>query len=400
MTERKTDELGKLVMQIFNLCGEINGDPQGGSEADSAAGAEKDSAESVENAACSGAAAEPLPFVAASCSPRALSAAELQDGMVRQLREAVRGALQEAVQPSAEFRETIASLLREEVQKSVREAVQPLMESKSNDDQQLRQTVQEAIREADRPLSGGIDELRNLLSQSDESLIGLQNTLTAVQTQLTAVQQKLADDLNIDKNTQKALNEHKNRLQKEADELRQSLQGKDKELKGLIAEKKSIEEQNAALQAECEAERLKYGELSGLLPVKEALACLNEKNRDYLRQLCGGEGYLAWMSLGRDKNRIKQLWEYLKTLAVKANPDSGQIGILNEYFEFCLKVFNSAQPPHEQYVRRDIAVGSGFDLNLCIRTEDSRQIGSIKQVLTACFMQGNSVIYKAVVKVI
>ena len=393
MTERKTDELGKLVMQIFNLCGEINGDPQGGSEADSAAGAEKDSAESAENAACSGAAAEPLPFVAASCSPRALSAAELQDGMVRQLREAVRGALQEAVQPSAEFREAIASLLREEVQKSVREAVQPLTESKSKADQQLLQTVQDAVRETDRPLSGEIDGLRNLLSQPDENIIDIKKTLADVQ-------KTLADDLNVDKNTQKTLNEHKNRLQKEADELRQSLQGKDKELKGLIAEKKSIEKQNAALQAECEAERLKYGELSELLPVKEALAGLNGKNRDYLRQLCGGEGYLAWMSLGRDKNRIKQLWEYLKTLAVKANPDSGQIGILNEYFEFCLKVFNSAQPPHEQYVRRDIAVGSGFDLNLCIRTEDSRQIGSIKQVLTACFMQGNSVIYKAVVKVI
>ncbi len=142
-----------------------------------------------------------------------------------------------------------------------------------------------------------------------------------------------------------------------------------------------------------------YADFNEFVIVKNCIDSLNETNRNYIKALCNGSNLLAFVSLGREESKINQLWHCLKDIAVKANADENEIKNLNTYFEFCIRVFNSVRPEQEQYLVREIELGSALDLNVCIKTADSKQIGNVQSVLTKCILSANGVVFKAIVKI-
>lgn len=143
----------------------------------------------------------------------------------------------------------------------------------------------------------------------------------------------------------------------------------------------------------------KYSICEELLDIWNCLKSLKQDNREYIERLCGGAELLSILSLGRDENKIEQLWLYLRDLAIKGDEEREDVSILSQYFEFCIKVYNSTKQGDEKYKILDVEIGDEFDINLSIRTADSKQIGSVKSVIVKGFFRGNVNIFKSIVRV-
>ena len=161
----------------------------------------------------------------------------------------------------------------------------------------------------------------------------------------------------------------------------------------MITENKNIEEK-------CRIEISKYSIFEESLEVWNCINALSYENRVYIESLCGGSDVLAILSLGRDDNRIEQLWLYLRDMAVKDDAEKIEVSKLNSYFEFCLKVANSTRLENEKYIMSDIELGSEFNMDTCIRTADSKQLGKIMEIMVRSVKIGKKIKYKAIVRVV
>ena len=166
----------------------------------------------------------------------------------------------------------------------------------------------------------------------------------------------------------------------------------------LQEENKNLLSANNSMEERTEELKSRYSICEEMLDVWNCVSSLNHDNRDYIEKLCGGTDILAIVSLGRDENKIGQLWSYLRDLAVRYN-DEKEISIMNRYFEFCIKVCNSTKLDSEKYVIADVEVGSEFDMNQSIRTSNSRQIGNVKAVVVKGVFIGDNIKFKSIVKV-
>ena len=178
--------------------------------------------------------------------------------------------------------------------------------------------------------------------------------------------------------------------------LLEEAQVKNEELKRKIDNLLSI---NVTIEESMNSLKKKYSVCEELLDIWKRVNSLKQDNRAYIERLCGGEGILSILSLGRDENKIEQLWSYLRDLAIKGDEEKQEVSTLSQYFEFCIKVCNSTKQESEKYTMSDIEIGSEFDMNQSIRTADSRQIGSIKAVIVKGVLRGNIIIFKSIVKV-
>lgn len=164
-----------------------------------------------------------------------------------------------------------------------------------------------------------------------------------------------------------------------------------KKIEDLSAEKKDIEKSIEIIKDQ-------YSSCEEFIEIVDCVNSLNEDDIEYVRKLCGCMNIFSITSLGRDENKIEQLWLYLRNIAVK-NEDEKEISLLNKYFEFCIKVYNSSKEDDEKLHILDVEIGSEFDIMKSVRTSDSRQIGSVKYILVKGFCDGDNVKYKSIVKV-
>lgn len=167
----------------------------------------------------------------------------------------------------------------------------------------------------------------------------------------------------------------------------------------LKGEKEELSAKYESLKDELKIEKSKYSIFEEILEVWNCINSLNDDNREYIDSLCGSAQLLAVLSLGRDDGKIEQLWLYLRDTAIKGGIERAEVLKLNRYFEFCLKVGNSIKPESEKYVISDIELGSEFDIDMCIRTSDSKQIGYVREVVVKQVKIGRNIKFKAIVKV-
>lgn len=190
------------------------------------------------------------------------------------------------------------------------------------------------------------------------------------------------------------------------DKISAELKNCQEQIDSLIIENESLKKENDKLKTEnkdleekCSMEISKYAVFEEPLEVWNCINTLNDDNREYIGRLCGSFNILALLSLGRDDGKIEQLWFYLRDMSVKGVMDKIEVSKLNRYFEFCLKVANSTKPENERYIVSDIEPESEFNMGICIRTADSRQIGKIKDIIVRSVRVGENIKYKAVVSV-
>ena len=197
--------------------------------------------------------------------------------------------------------------------------------------------------------------------------------------------------------------EQKGRLSADLNQENQNLQKESadqkKQIELLRSEITQKDNEYHQLSDAYESKISEYADLEEFLTIKKCISSLNYINKNYIKNLCGGSDILALVSLGRSDNRISQLWQYLKDTAIRPDSDIHEIENLNAYFEFCIKVSNSAKPQNEWYVIHEPELGSDMDSSTCIRSGNSTQIGTVCSVLTKCVTRKNDVIFKAIVKI-
>lgn len=204
----------------------------------------------------------------------------------------------------------------------------------------------------------------------------------------------------------------------------QLLEGENSELKNRIAEFESKETQLRSQIKALETEKLQlsiqsktvfqekekiqrdyisledqYSIFVKQLRIWNNIKSLNDENKDYLEKLCGSLSAMSTLSLGRDEGKVEQLWLYLRDLAVKGNQDADQLKILAGYFEFCIDLLNACKDDEEKYRIFDIESGNEFDIDMCIRTADSKQIGNVSRTIVRGIKVGEKIHFKAIVTV-
>lgn len=165
------------------------------------------------------------------------------------------------------------------------------------------------------------------------------------------------------------------------------------ELKPYEDEIKRLKTENISLKS-------KYGDLDEMAEVWDCINELNDDDKKYIESLCGSLDILAVLSLGRDDNKIDQLWRRMRDIAIKGDKKENELINISRYFEFCLKVANSVKTESDKYTFLDIKIGSDFDVDTCIRTSDSKQVGKIKSVEVKGVIAKGNIKYKSIVKVV
>jgi hypothetical protein len=246
-------------------------------------------------------------------------------------------------------------------------------------------------------LQGDISESNNL---SHTMLIGKMDEILRSQKRIeelfkseivreTRNENKLSDKLrDVRKENGLRIGNISERNEKNIDQYKEKLEYCQRQIEELRAENERLKSDNT-----------KYSVFEESLDVWKCIDSLNYNNRVYIESLCGGSDVLAILSLGRDDGKIEQLWMYLRDVAVKGGKDETEVLKLNRYFEFCLKVANATKPENEKYVILDTEPGSEFDIETCIKTTDSKQIGYIKDVVVRRVHKGEAEKYKAIVRV-
>lgn len=181
-------------------------------------------------------------------------------------------------------------------------------------------------------------------------------------------------------------------LQKKVDKLTS-------ENNNLKNDNKNLADDNKTLKEKYDREISKYSVFEETAEIWECINSMSCDNKEYIERLCGSLDVLAVLSLGRDDDKIEQLWGYLREVAVKCDSQKKEITELNRYFEFCLNTSNSIKSENEKYIICDIEPGVEFETEKYIKTADSKQIGTIGEVLVRSVKKGETVIFKAIVRV-
>lgn len=244
-----------------------------------------------------------------------------------------------------------------------------------------------------------LDVIRKNLSNSGEICVGEENQIqqfvclseknTSTNSQ---VDEKLDLILDIQKEIKDLISAKICTETKHEEEYKKNIQKYEEENKNLSDQIKNIEEK-------CNQELEKYSIFKESLEVWNYIDSLNDENRKYIESLCSGSDVLATLSLGRDDGKIEQLWYYIRDLAIKGDKEKKEVLKLNRYFEFCLKVANSTKVENEKYIILNDELDSEFNVETCIRTSDSKQIGTIKDIFVRSVKLGKNVKFKAIVRV-
>lgn len=269
-----------------------------------------------------------------------------------------------------------------------------------DEDNQIQQCV--SLSKKSNPTESQLNEKLNMILENQKKIENLINFKihTENEEQLLPKLENIkmqydADLTRITQDKNKEIDQYKKELKEYKDQNgtltfeNESLKKENNELK---TEMRNIEEK-------CRLEMAKYSVFEESLEVLNCINALNFENRGYIESLCGGLDVLATLSLGRDDGKIEQLWCYIRDLAIKGDVEKIEVLKLNRYFEFCLKVANSTKVENEKYIMLNIEPDSEFDIDTCIRTSDSKQIGKIRDILVKSVKVGKNVKYKAIVRV-
>lgn len=184
---------------------------------------------------------------------------------------------------------------------------------------------------------------------------------------------------------------------REFEQLKTDKQRADKELERLRTDIGVLTEEKQKIEMAITDSNKKYAPLQETLRIWESLNELDEKEKSYIGELCGSFELYACLSLGREFKKIGQLWQKLKDMTISA--DSKGVRIFVDYFEFCIRVANSVRATAEQYVFFKPDIGAEFDVERCIKTSSSKQIGTVRRVITQGVKSGSTIIYQAIVEI-
>ena len=182
---------------------------------------------------------------------------------------------------------------------------------------------------------------------------------------------------------EKILSREKNSLQAERDNFRRERDELRNVIEDLRNECEALNHEREKISAECNYFREAYAELDAAY--KNYLS-LNANLRYQLAGIFGDAETVQGFLIGAaNENHLNDFWDYLRYSLNDNRLSADDAKILTGLFDFCFEALNrSSREPI--YSRLKIERGSRFDNRTMTRTSSSRQLGRVKEILLAGYV--------------
>lgn len=141
-----------------------------------------------------------------------------------------------------------------------------------------------------------------------------------------------------------------------------------------------------------------YGEIDSMFKIYQQL---NEDIRDELQGIFGNANTpIIFFCNALQENHLDNFWDYISNKINSGKIDRNVEKSLCKLFDFCFDMVNSSQQK-PRYKRLQIQEGFDFDNTYMIKTADSNQLGTVKEVKLAGYVYTltNNVVRRSLVQV-
>ncbi len=149
----------------------------------------------------------------------------------------------------------------------------------------------------------------------------------------------------------------------------------------LEQEKREIQKSKDEMAKQFQTQKKELEPFEELREIWQGLSKLDKSQKSYLKNLCGAWDIKSLIALGKDKNGIRQLWNFIKDEIMNSNRKMEHIKVLAKFFDLCISVYNSTNIRKEHYERMEVFIGKEYDSRHCIKTSESIVNGVVQEVL-------------------
>lgn len=211
----------------------------------------------------------------------------------------------------------------------------------------------------------------------------------------TEVQEEIRKIVQKDRSLEGNANEKIKELEKEIKRLYGQLEETQKECekrnndyKKLEAEKAVLEKENQNIQdsmnnihKEFENYMKEFEPFEEIKEVWQGFLKLEKSQQLFLKNLCGSWDIKSFIALGKDKNGIRQLWDFIRDEIMNSDRNRENISILARYFDLCIDVYNKTNIRKEYYNKTEVLIGTEYDSRQHIKTAESVVNGVVQEIV-------------------
>ncbi len=177
------------------------------------------------------------------------------------------------------------------------------------------------------------------------------------------------------------LHENYRTLEKEKAVLEKENAALEKENVVLEKEKREIQHSKEELYQQLQEQKKEFEPLEEISEIWQGISKLEKSQKSYLKNLCGSWDIKSFIALGKDKNGIKQLWNFIKDEIMNSDRKTENIRVLANFFDLCINVYNITNIRKERYEIIEVLIGNEFDSKQYIKTSESIVNGVVQEVL-------------------
>lgn len=178
-----------------------------------------------------------------------------------------------------------------------------------------------------------------------------------------------------------ALEKEKTTVEKEKLSIEKEKLGLEKENTVLIEEKKKLQDSKEEIFRQFQNQKKEFEPFEEINEVWQGILKLEKSQKLYLKNLCGSWDVKSFIALGKEKNGIKQLWNFIRDEIMNSNRKTENIRILARFFDLCINVYNITNIRKEHYERIEVLIGKEYDSRQYIKTSESIVNGVVQEVL-------------------
>ena len=167
----------------------------------------------------------------------------------------------------------------------------------------------------------------------------------------------------------------------ECERLHHNCNKLEKEKFDLEQEKKEIQNAKEELNKQFQSQKKEFEPFEEIYEVWQGILKLEKSQKSYLKGLCGSWDVKSFIALGKDKNGIKQLWNFIKDEIMNSNRKMENIRVLAKFFDLCISVYNITNIRKERYEKIEVSIGREYDSRRYIKTSESIVNGVVREVV-------------------
>lgn len=171
------------------------------------------------------------------------------------------------------------------------------------------------------------------------------------------------------------------RLHENCQELEKENTVLEKENTVLEREKQEIEVSRDEISRQLQDYRQEFEPLEEINELWQRILKLEKSQKSYLKNLCGSWDIKSFIALGKDKNGIRQLWNFIRDEIMNSSRKPDNIQTLSEFFDLCINVYNITNIRRERYEKTEVLLGTEYDSRQYIKTSESIINGVVREIL-------------------